>query len=65
MDSIIAAKIKARRKYLEMSAAQLAEKSRTPKSTLSEIENGVTTKPCVYTMKRIANALSCRIEDLI
>lgn len=56
--------IKEIRKRLNMSQADLAEKLGTSVPTVSRYENGERC-PDLETAARIANALGCKIDDLI
>lgn len=65
MNSVIAHKLKLKMKAKNIRAIDLHNKTHIPKSTISEILNSKTTKPCVYTMLKFSKALDCKIEDLI
>ncbi|MCD7903438.1 MAG: helix-turn-helix domain-containing protein, partial [Oscillospiraceae bacterium] len=54
-------KLRARR---GLSLDELSELSVVPKSTLGKITAGITTNPKHSTVRRIATALNCRIEDI-
>lgn len=47
-----------------ISIDDLSEKSGVPKGTLSKITAGITTSPTLDTVKAIARALDCRLDDL-
>lgn len=47
-----------------LSIDQLVELSGIPKGTLSKITAGITTSPTLDTVKAIARALNCRLDDL-
>ena len=53
-----------RRKQNGMTIDDLAEKSGVPKGTLNKITNGVTKSPSVESIKAIAKALGCTLDDL-
>ncbi len=52
------------RKALGMDLEQLAAVSGVPLSTLRKISSGATTNPNLETMKAIARALGCSLDDL-
>jgi len=52
------------RKQKNLSIDELCERSGVPKGTLSKITAGITTKPTLDTVRAIANALECRLDDL-
>lgn len=52
------------RKALGMDLEQLAAASGVPLSTLRKISSGATTNPNLETMKAIARALGCTLDDL-
>ena len=43
----------------------LAQKSGVPKGTISKITSGITKNPQLDTLRAIADALGCRIEDFV
>lgn len=43
----------------------LAQKSGVPKGTISKITSGITKNPQLDTLRAIADALCCRIEDFV
>lgn len=47
-----------------LSIDDLCEQSGIPKGTLSKITAGITTSPTLDTVRAIANALDCRLDDL-
>lgn len=51
------------RKEKNISIDELSEKSGVPKGTLSKITAGITTSPTLDTVKAIARALDCRLDD--
>ena len=57
-------KITELRKRKGMSVDELVEKSGVPKGTLSKISAGITVNPNLDTIKAIAQALSCTLDDL-
>jgi repressor LexA len=52
------------RREKKISIDDLSEKSGVPKGTLSKITAGITTSPTLDTVKAIARALGCRLDDL-
>lgn len=52
------------RKQKGLSIDELCEKSGIPKGTLSKITAGITASPTLDTVRAIANALECRLDDL-
>ncbi len=50
---------------LGITQAEVCRRVGMCKSHLSEIVNGHTSHPSVWTMARIASALGCRVDDLI
>ena len=56
--------IRQRRKQLNLTAAQLAQKALCSKSFISKIENGKR-KPSIETLLRICRALACAIIDIL
>ena len=52
------------RKKKKIGIDQLCEKSGVPKGTLSKITAGITTSPTLDTVKAIARALECTLDDL-
>lgn len=63
--SPIAKNIKRARKKLELTQEQLAVKAGIPYATLSKIESGQVTNPTVSTLKKIADALSISVDDIL
>lgn len=51
------------RKKKNLSVDELAELSGVPKSTLAKITAGITTNPNLETVKAIARALGCKLDD--
>ncbi|MBQ8698542.1 MAG: LexA family transcriptional regulator [Schwartzia sp.] len=51
------------RKEKNISIDDLCERSGVPKGTLSKITAGITTSPTLDTVKAIARALDCRLDD--
>lgn len=60
----LGSKINEIRKQKGISINELCEKSGIPKGTLSKITAGITTSPTLDTVRAIANALECRLDDL-
>lgn len=56
-------KINEIRKSKKMTIDQLSNMSGFPKSTITKICAGITTNPNLETVKSIAKALSCKIDD--
>lgn len=52
------------RRDKKISIDELCEKSGVPKGTLSKITAGITTSPTLDTVKAIAKALECKLDDL-
>lgn len=52
------------RKQKNLSIDALCERSGIPKGTLSKITAGITTSPTLDTVRAIANALECTLDDL-
>lgn len=57
-------KINEIRKQKGLSIDELCELSGIPKGTLSKITAGITTSPTLDTVRAIANALGCKLDDL-
>lgn len=55
--------VSAYRKREGLTIDELVEKSGVPKGTLNKITNGVTKSPSIETVKAIARALNCTLED--
>lgn len=55
--------ISEKRKQAGLTIDELAAKSGVPKGTLNKIINGYTRDPQIETVKSIARALNCTIED--
>lgn len=60
----LGSKINEIRKRKGLSIDELCELSGIPKGTLSKITAGITTSPTLDTVRAIANALGCRLDDL-
>lgn len=52
------------RKEKGISLDELCERSGVPKGTLSKITAGITNNPTLETVRSIANALGCTLDDL-
>ncbi|EFB74712.1 helix-turn-helix domain-containing protein [Subdoligranulum variabile] len=59
----IGALISQKRKQAGMTIDELSDRSGVPKGTLNKIINGITRDPQLETVKAIARALSCTLED--
>lgn len=57
-------KINEIRKRKGLSIDDLCELSGIPKGTMSKITAGITTSPTLDTVRAIANALECKLDDL-
>lgn len=55
--------ISEKRKQVGLTIDELAAKSGVPKGTLNKIINGYTRDPQIETVKSIARALNCTLED--
>ena len=55
--------ISEKRKHAGLTIDELAAKSGVPKGTLNKIINGYTRDPQIETVKSIARALNCTLED--
>lgn len=60
----LGSKINEIRKQKNLSIDELCERSGIPKGTLSKITAGITTSPTLDTVRAIAYALECRLDDL-
>lgn len=60
----LGSKINEIRKRKGLSIDELCELSGIPKGTLSKITAGITTSPTLDTVRAIANALECKLDDL-
>lgn len=60
----LASRINEIRKSKHLSIDELCERSGIPKGTLSKITAGITTSPTLDTVRAIANALNCTLDDL-
>ena len=60
----LGSKINEIRKQKGLSIDELCLKSGIPKGTLSKITAGITTSPTLDTVRSIANALECKLDDL-
>lgn len=56
--------IRARRKQLKMSQAELAQKSALSRATISALENGTARTTTVSTLQKIARSLDTTVADL-
>lgn len=65
MNTTLAERIRIRRTELGLTQEQLAIKAGIPYTTLSKIENDLVKNPTVNTLKKIADALEIKIDDLI
>lgn len=65
MDTIIGHNIKVMLKRNNLRQADVVRRTGMPKSHLSEIVNGHTSHPSVWTCVRIAEALQCSVDDLV
>ena len=63
--SKIAANMKKCRKKLGISQDRLSKNADVTYNTIIKIESGVTSNPRVDTLKRIADALKVKIDDLM
>lgn len=61
----IAEKIKDLRSKLSITQEELAIKAGIPYTTLSKIESGQVKNPTISTLKKIADALSVAVDDLL
>lgn len=61
----VAKHIRQHRQDCSISLCQLARRSGLHKAQLSRIESGNSSNPTLSTLCAIANAFSCRVEDLI
>lgn len=59
----LGSKINEIRKRKGLSIDELCELSGIPKGTLSKITAGITTSPTLDTVRAIANALGCKLDD--
>lgn len=59
----LGALIAQKRKQADMTIDELALRSGVPKGTLNKIINGVTKDPQLETVKSIARALNCTLDD--
>lgn len=60
----LGSKINEIRKQKGLSIDELCELSGIPKGTLSKITAGITTSPTLDTVRAIASALECKLDDL-
>lgn len=60
----LASRINEIRKAKNLSIDELCDRSGIPKGTLSKITAGITTSPTLDTVRAIANALNCTLDDL-
>lgn len=61
----LAKNIKKYRQKLDLSQDKLSKKADVTLHTITKIELGATLDPRVLTIKRIADALGCKIDDLL
>lgn len=61
----LAENIKKYRQKLELSQDRLSKLANVTLHTITKIESGATLDPRVETAKRIADALGCKIDDLL
>jgi len=61
----LAENIKKYRQKLELSQDKLSKLANITLHTITKIESGATLDPRVETAKRIADALGCKIDDLL
>ena len=57
--------LEAMRKRRGLNQRQLADKSGVPQPMISMIERGVVLNPRVDTMRKLAVALKCTVDDLV
>lgn len=65
MKTIIAANLDRLLDNKGFNYAELSKISRVSKGHLSDIRHGNISAPSVWTLKRIADALGCKVDDLI
>ena len=65
MKTLIAANLDRLLEAKGFSYAELSRISRVSKGHLSDIRHGNVSAPSVWTLKRIADALGCKVDDLI
>lgn len=53
------------RKQKKMGQLELSQKSGVPQSIISDIENEKTRNPRIDTVKKLADALGCTVDDLL
>lgn len=63
--STIGKNIKKYRKRLKISQDKLSKLANVTVHTVTKIESGITPDPRIETVKKIANALSISIDDLV
>ncbi|MDO5437713.1 MAG: helix-turn-helix domain-containing protein [bacterium] len=64
MENRLAMKVIYYKKLLKMTNEALAEKSGLPVGTISRIASGQTKEPTLKTLRRIAKALNCTVDEL-
>lgn len=64
-NSVIAENMKKYRKKIGVSQDKLSKMANITYNTIIKIESGATYNPRVETLRRIANALGVRVDDLI
>ena len=62
---LLAKNIKKYRKEAGLSQDKLSKKADVTLHTITKIELGATLDPRILTVKRIADALECKIDDLL
>jgi transcriptional regulator with XRE-family HTH domain len=65
LPTIIGANISRKLHAQGITQAEVCRRTGMCKSMLSEIINGHTSHPSVWTMVRISEALGCRVDDLV
>ena len=58
-------KIKELRKKLNLTQAELCEKANVSRQTIIDLENGNGANTTIATLQKLANALKCKVENLI
>ncbi|HZJ40672.1 MAG TPA: helix-turn-helix transcriptional regulator [Candidatus Saccharimonadales bacterium] len=63
--TLLAKNIKKYRKEAGLSQNKLSKKADVTLHTITKIELGATLDPRILTVKRIADALDCKVDDLL
>lgn len=58
-------RVKELREAHKMTQTELCEAANISRQTLADLESGKDVNTTVYTLQKLANALNCKVQDLI